>query len=232
LPWRIHTPLCAGFQSAFRTCRGPRPVFAAAVTAAPFAALLLAGGRSERMGTDKARLLWQGQPLWRLQLAKLAALGPARLLVACREAQGLHAEAPVPACEWCFDPPGSDDGPLGAIARSLVELPLLVLAVDLPCFEPAALLAEWRALAAPERGLCWRSAQGLEPLAAVYGPLLRPALQQALAARRLGLQKLLADAAAQGALVVRPAPAQAGLDNVNTPEEWARRQKGGPEGSP
>lgn len=184
------------------------------------------------MGTDKARLVWQGQPLWRLQLDKLAALGPARLLVACREAQGLHTEAPVPACEWCFDPPGSDDGPLGAIARTLTDLPLLVLAVDLPRFEPAVLLADWRAQAAPERGLCWRSAQGLEPLAAVYGPALRPALQQALAERRLGLQKLLAAGEAQGGLVVRPAPAQAGLDNLNTPEEWARQQKGGPEGPP
>ena len=184
------------------------------------------------MGTDKARLIWQGQPLWRLQLAKLAALGPARLLVACREAQGLHTEAPVPACEWCFDPPGSDDGPLGAIARTLTDLPLLVLAVDLPRLEPAVLLADWRAQAAPERGLCWRSAQGLEPLAAIYGPALRPLLQQALAERRLGLQKLLAAGAAQGGLVVRPAPAQAGLDNVNTPEDWARQQKGGPEGPP
>lgn len=184
------------------------------------------------MGTDKAWLVWQGQPLWRLQLDKLAALGPARLLVACREVQGLHTEAPVPACEWCFDPPGSDDGPLGAIARTLTDLPLLVLAVDLPRFEPAVLLADWRAQAAPERGLCWRSAHGLEPLAAVYGPVLRPALQQALAERRLGLQKLLAAGLAQGGLVVRPAPAQAGLDNLNTPEEWARQQKGGPGGPP
>jgi molybdenum cofactor guanylyltransferase len=184
------------------------------------------------MGTDKARLIWQGQPLWRLQLAKLAALAPARLIVACREAQGLHTEAPAPACEWCFDPPGSDDGPLAAIARALGDLPLLVLAVDLPRFEPAVLLSDWRAQAAPERGLCWRSPQGLEPLAAIYGPSLRPLLQQALAERRLGLQKLLAAGVAQGALEVRPAPAQAGLDNVNTPEEWVRQQKGGPGGPP
>jgi molybdopterin-guanine dinucleotide biosynthesis protein A len=202
------------------------------VNADPFAALLLAGGRSERMGTDKARLVWQAQPLWRLQLAKLAALGPARLLVGCREAQGLHTEAPVPACEWAFDPPGSNDGPLGAISRSLAELPLLVLAVDLPHFEPAVLLADWRAQAAPARGLCWRSAQGLEPLAAVYPPALRPVLQQALAERRLGLQKLLAQAVTQGTVVVRPEPAGAGLDNLNTPEEWARQQKGGPGGPP
>lgn len=184
------------------------------------------------MGTDKARLVWQDQPLWRLQLAKLAALGPARLVVACREAQGLHAEAPAAACEWAFDPPESDDGPLGAIARSLAELPLLVLAVDLPRFEPAALLADWRAQAAPEHGLCWRSAQGLEPLAAVYPPALRPVLQQALAERRLGLQKLLTVAAAGGALAVRPAPVGVGLDNLNTPEEWARQQKGEPGGPP
>lgn len=202
------------------------------MTAAPFAALLLAGGRSERMGTDKTRLVWDGRPLWHVQLAKLGALGPARLMVACRETQGLHVEAPPVACEWCFDPPGSDDGPLGVIARNLAELPLLVLAVDLPRFEPAALLTDWQAQAAPERGLCWRSAQGLEPLAAVYGPVMRPRLRQALVERRLGLQRLLEACVVAGELMERPAPVQAGLDNLNTPEEWARQKKGGPGGPP
>lgn len=186
------------------------------------------------MGVDKARLPWEGQPLWRRQLARLQALGPARLWVGCRVEQGLQAEVPAAACEWVFDPPGSDSGPLGAIARTLTDLPLplLVLAVDMPRFEPAALLADWRAQAAPERGLCWQSAQGLEPLAAVYVPAMRPLLERALAAGRLSLQKLLRECEESDLLVVRPAPARAGLDNLNTPEEWARQQKGGPGGPP
>lgn len=184
------------------------------------------------MGVDKARLPWEGQPLWRRQLARLEVLGPARLWVGCRVEQGLHEEAPAAACEWVFDPPGSDTGPLGAIARTQTDLPLLVLAVDMPRFEPAVLLAEWRAQADPARGLCWQSAQGLEPLAAVYAPAMRPFLESALAAGRLGLQRVLRECAEADLLVVGPAPAEAGLDNLNTPEEWARQQKGGPGGPP
>jgi molybdopterin-guanine dinucleotide biosynthesis protein A len=180
------------------------------------------------MGCDKARLPWQGRPLWRLQFDKLAALGPAQLWVACREEQGLHDG--MPEVDWRFDPPGSDDGPLGAIARLLGDLPLLVLAVDLPHFEPAVLLADWRAQATPEHGLCWRSEQGLEPLAAVYVPVMGPVLRRALAERRLGLQRLLAACEAQGTLVVRPVPESVRLDNLNTPEEW--QTKGGSEDPP
>ena len=50
----------------------------------PFAAALLAGGRSLRMGRDKARLPWGGEPLWRHQWRTLAALEPSSLLLSCR----------------------------------------------------------------------------------------------------------------------------------------------------
>ncbi|MDZ4289024.1 MAG: NTP transferase domain-containing protein, partial [Prosthecobacter sp.] len=69
----------------------------------PFSTLLLAGGRSRRMGQDKALLEWQGRPLWEVQLAKLQALKSERLLIACREEQGLQKNEPT--IEWLFDPP-------------------------------------------------------------------------------------------------------------------------------
>lgn len=148
-----------------------------------FAAVLLCGGRSTRMGRDKALLDWEGMPLWQFQLRKLRALEPTRLLVSCR------AEQNVPADDYeaVLDPPDTDDGPLGAITRclSLVDMPLLVLAVDMPwmttCFLRDEILP----------GAFFRGAHGYEALAAVYQPVMLPALQSALQARQLALQRIL-----------------------------------------
>lgn len=147
-----------------------------------FAAALLAGGRSRRMGRDKALIKWEGTPLWQFQLSKLRELNPARLLISCREEQGLQS-----AAEFVFDPPGSDDGPLGAITRclELVQMPLLVLAVDMPWMTTSFLRAEVL------RGGFFRGDHGFEALAAVYEPRMLPAMQEALQSGRLALQRVI-----------------------------------------
>lgn len=149
-----------------------------------FAAAMLAGGRSRRMGRDKALIEWQGLPLWQFQLNKLRALNPERLLISCREEQGLHGDA-----EFVFDPPGSDDGPLGGITRCLerVKMPLLVLAVDMPWMTTAFLRDEVLC------GGFFCGEHGFEGLAAVYEPQMLPAMQDALRAGRLGLQRVIGE---------------------------------------
>lgn len=179
------------------------------------------------MGRDKARLDWQGRPLWQAQLDKLRALQPARLLVACREEQGLH-QPPVADVEWLFDPAGDDSGPLGAIERALTAaaLPLLVLAVDLPAMPAAFLDRGLRTPAEPGRSRFFATAQGLEPLAGWYDPALLPLLQEALARRELGLQRLILRAAGLGLAALRQAEAgeAAFFANANTPGEWAHEK--------
>src|SRR6478672_3356741 len=94
-----------------------------------FAAALISGGRSSRMGRDKAFLDWHGGPLWECQFDKLARLTPALLLISCREDQKIASDR----AEVLHDPPGNQ-GPLPALARCLerAQMPLLALAVDMP----------------------------------------------------------------------------------------------------
>ncbi|MES2506231.1 MAG: molybdenum cofactor guanylyltransferase [Verrucomicrobiota bacterium] len=192
--------------------------------ALPFAALLLAGGQSSRMGQDKAQLAWAGQPLWQVQARKLQALQPSPLFIACRLEQGLHESAPPDMqAEWLFDPPGQGSGPMLPILQALQQAarPLLVLAVDMPDMTPA-FLAE--ALAQPLAGtaLFFRTAHGIEPLAGLYTPALLPLLAAAAAASRFSLRHLIEDAVDQGLAIVLPlSPADESLFyNANTPGEW------------
>ena len=56
-------------------------------------AVLLAGGKSTRMGRDKALLEIDGEPLWWRQLATLRALDPEQLFVAGPAREGLSSRA-------------------------------------------------------------------------------------------------------------------------------------------
>lgn len=100
-------------------------------------AVVLAGGRSTRLGRDKATVVVGGLPLLD---RVLRAAGPVadRLLVAGPE-RTLVPGTPAPV--WCReDPPGG--GPVAGVAAALgqVRAPrVLVLAVDLPFLAPGAL---------------------------------------------------------------------------------------------
>lgn len=93
-------------------------------------AILLAGGRSRRMGVDKATVLIAGEPLWRRQLRVLKEMGPKALWVSARTALPW---CPPEICVVADKPPSR--GPLSGVAAGLRRLEtthLLVLAIDLP----------------------------------------------------------------------------------------------------
>jgi molybdopterin-guanine dinucleotide biosynthesis protein A len=156
----------------------------------PFAAVLLAGGRSTRMKQDKALLHWHGQELWQAQLHKLQSLGAERVLLSCRSEQPLFVNEGV---EIIHDPAGVDDGPLGAITRCLerVQMPLLVLAVDMPWMTAAFLREHLVPVAEPMRGLFYRGPHGDEVLAGLYVPAMLPLMQAALREKHLALQPVI-----------------------------------------
>lgn len=190
----------------------------------PFAAALLAGGQSRRMGQDKALLDWGGKPLWQVQLGKIATLNPARVLLSCREEQAL---SPVPlGVQTVYDPP-DNQGPLPAIWRCLeqVRLPLLVLGVDMPGMT-ADFLGEivQRGLSVSGRGAVYEGTRGFEPLAALYPVEVLPLLKNAVDTGNYRLQAFVRAAAEAGLLEALPVPAQAAgcFSNLNTPEDFRK----------
>lgn len=98
--------------------------------------LVLAGGRSSRMGQDKARLSWQGQPLYRHMIALLNKAGVDRVLLSGSGfASELLTSNSGPSVT-CLDDLVGGRGPLGGIHSAFAQLNdsdrLLVVPVDMP----------------------------------------------------------------------------------------------------
>ncbi len=186
----------------------------------PFDALLLAGGRSRRLGQDKAFVTWRGAPLYTVQLRKLALLSPTRLFLSARPEQPFP-EVLSGVTRIADQIP--DLGPLGGLLAGLQASDadrVLVLAVDLPRMEETFL----RELLDGEGGLVPRSADGWEPLAAVYPRQAMLALLEEAARRgERRLQTILDEAAAAGIIRALPVETSARnlFENLNTPEDLA-----------
>ena len=135
-------------------------------------AVLLAGGKSSRMGREKSALLVNGEPLWERQLSVLRATDPADLLISGKS-DGPYANCGVEILTDEFP----DCGPLGGIATALHRCKcnrLLVLAVDMPAMNAEFLRALIEESQRIKKGVIPSlPAEGsrrahFEPLAAVY----------------------------------------------------------------
>ncbi|MBW2426676.1 MAG: molybdenum cofactor guanylyltransferase [Deltaproteobacteria bacterium] len=179
---------------------------------------LLLGGRSTRMGRDKARLEWQGEA-WSTRIARLLDdLFEQTLLVGGDpepEAPGIRVADPSgPACAL--------RGLVGALEAASAER-VIVVATDLPLLTADLLLA---LTAWPESdAVVPRDDRGDHPLCAIYRREACLAAARAnLAAERLALRDLLSvvdtQRVALEALGVGIADADV-LTNINTPEELA-----------
>lgn len=131
----------------------------------PFDAAILIGGRSRRMGRDKAMIALDGEPLWRRQARLARDVGARRVLLSLRPGQDFAA-----AGFDCVDDAQPDLGPLSGIASALAACRsshLLVLAVDMPALT-ADILDTLIARCEPGFGAIPHTCDGAQPLAAVY----------------------------------------------------------------
>ena len=188
---------------------------------APFAAVLLAGGRSRRFGSDKACYVPPGfaAPLWRLQLDKLSALGAAEVILSVAPSgPGFAVPTDVRIVEDAFP----DQGPLGGLASvlSAIESPrVIVLGIDMPGVTVSGLRRLLEASAA-ERGLVPKLEGRWEPLLAMYPQSLADLARTRLAQGERSLQGFVEAGIAMGALESWPVPPEAAgwFVNLNRPD--------------
>jgi molybdopterin-guanine dinucleotide biosynthesis protein A len=177
--------------------------------------LVLAGGRSRRMGTDKALLAVDGRPLlWRVA-ERLAEVCP-RVVVAA-------GTRPLPPLPWDrVDDRVAGAGPLAGIIGGLgvTTTPLLaVAAVDMPGVSPAVfteLASRWDGRAP---AVVPRRAGRLEPLHAVWATSALPDLTALFDAGERSPTRVLERLAAT---VVPIGGDGAWAVSVNTPADLAR----------
>ncbi len=160
----------------------------------PVSGAVLAGGRSSRMGRDKAFLPLDGVPLVTRQTALLRSLGIDELLISGRP--GIDYRVPDARVVTDRVP---DAGPLAGLAAVLTAARhpwVLVVAVDLPHIPPTY-LQSLLAAGAGLIGVVPHGPHGYEPLVALYPRSFLVQIETALAEHQLGLQRLLHTAVQQ-----------------------------------
>ena len=181
---------------------------------------MLAGGRSSRMGRDKAGVLWDGRPLAERVASALAdCVERVRFVVR----PGGSAPPGIERIEDAHDTRAPLVG-LCAALRACESSAVLVTACDMPLLAPELLLG-LLALVPVQGGadvVAPLGPHGPEPLLAVYRPRLVPEIERRIAAGALGLRDLLD---AVDTLLVPEAdlraldPELCSLRNVNTPAD-------------
>jgi molybdenum cofactor guanylyltransferase len=181
-------------------------------------AFILAGGKSTRMGTDKAFVVLDGRTLLARVLELARTVTADVRMVGCAEKFAAFAPVVEDVFQGC--------GPLGGIHAALrsSERELnLVLAVDMP-FVSFALLQVLISRARNSSALATvpRTNTGWQPLCAIYRRQFADAAEKALRAGRYKIDALFEDIPTQA--IVEAELECAGFStkifcNLNTPEE-------------
>ena len=188
---------------------------------------ILAGGRSRRMGRDKAELSWGGVS-WLEHTARTAIGAASRVMVVGRRRpDGWPLEEVV-----FLDDAVPNSGPLGGLFTALKWLRdqgqghdrLLLLACDMPLLETGGL--RWLFRAAAQRqfhhGLAVQNGERIEPLFSIYSVACLPLIEQRLASvdknpGRFSLNAFIEAADFQS--ISAPPQVAATLENLNTRED-------------
>ncbi|QKJ33194.1 NTP transferase domain-containing protein [Mucilaginibacter mali] len=181
-------------------------------------ALVLAGGKSERMGQDKGAINWHGKDQ-RYYMADLLKGYTDNVYISCRADQQHDIDAVYQTLPDTF----TGLGPFGAILSAFREQPekaWLVIACDLPLLDKDTLdfLIASRDPSAIATAFKSPHDEFPEPLITIWEPKSYPVLLSFLAQGYSCPRKVLINSDSH----IIKAPNPGALTNVNTPEELKR----------
>ncbi|QCE33415.1 molybdenum cofactor guanylyltransferase [Acetobacteraceae bacterium] len=191
--------------------------------------LLLSGGKSQRMGKDKAALCYEGRPQLVRAMTFLSEFTDQQFLSLRKDQQSdplRQAYKPI------FDIEGVNGPNSGLLAahRAYPEVAWLVLACDLPFADANALAplvkarAEWQGEIADKPVVfSWKSPFNgkAEPLCAIWEPAALKSLEKVVQEGAHCPRQ-----AFKGLTEFLLTPEGSILENVNTPDEWQKIQEG------
>jgi len=177
--------------------------------------IVLAGGRSTRMGADKSLLPFQGKPLIQHVCAQVRPHFDELLISSDNVRELALLDAPVISDEV------SGQGPLRGIASALAvsrhDLNF-VIACDIPWVNTTLLRDLLREAQGCDCVLPVTGDGHFEPLFAVYRKSVLPYIQNALEAGERRIVRALRDCRMKTVRIASPD----GIDNINMPEDYRR----------
>jgi molybdopterin-guanine dinucleotide biosynthesis protein A len=181
--------------------------------------LVLAGGKSTRMGFDKGAVNWYGKEQ-RYYMADLLKKHCDKVYISCRDAE---QQKEIDLKYLSMPDTFTGLGPYGAILSAFRENPdraWLVIACDLPLVDASVIqyLADNRNTATMATAYQSQQNEFPEPLITIYEPKSYPALLQFLAQGYSCPRKVLINSD----ITLLQSPKEDALANVNTPDELDR----------
>lgn len=184
----------------------------------PLFGLVLAGGKSTRMGVNKATINWYGKEQ-QYHLAELMALCCEDVFISCRKDQAdqISAEYKIVVDQY------EETGPLEAILTAFEKYEncaLMVMACDLPLMDQQTLQFLKSQRDDTKIATAFESSQDClpEPLAAIWEPKSYALLKIYRQKQHVSLRKILIENEAK----IIKAPGTDALINANTPDDVKR----------
>ena len=179
--------------------------------------IILAGGKSSRMGQDKALIPWQNIPMLK-RVYKVANKCTEKVYIITSWPQKYQSILPT-ECEWLTEL--KTEGPLVALAQGLTQINsnwILLLGCDSPLLNSDIIqtwVSELNQLSPEILALVPKKSQGWEPLCAFYRQEIKIELEKIIYRGDRSFQKLLTE------ILVKPLSIDSQtakmLFNCNTP---------------